>query len=617
MSQIKTTSSRSYSTIKYDNLKGVDFSSEPEQVSRMHSPDGLNMIPDDNCDPVKRHGWEVWKTLGNDAILNLWTYKTDDGEMIVASTGKKLYRINPNGEVAEYTVSGGSAKRLAAAQTNDGLLILTPAGLVLCNNSGAFTAAGSPYVPTIVVGKTPSGEGAAYEGVNMLTRQVKETYYPDGTADYCAAMNVDTSMAVVAKVNGTVVSGVTVKVDSVKQSLGMPYNYFQFATAPAKADSDYPTVEITYYAAGDGTENKIFNAKDICVFSEGAGQRWFIAEEDSNIVRYSEIDNYLFWPDNNYVVAGSSLTSVQGLIPVNANLGVLKETSDRDSSLYYIAPTALDDTATATDASGKLTVSTVKTSTFKLQHAVAGVGAITPECIAALQDEPLFLSEQGIYAIASQSLTSETVMKNRSVFLNGKLKKEAELSKAAACIHKTFYVLAVNEHLYLLDSRQKTSTQNANGSYAYESYYCDNVPARSLVSADGILYFGTADGKLCRFGESYTDNGTAIRAVWSTAADDDGSPQYLKTMQKKGSLITLKPDIGSRVLIYAAVDGKERELLKESYINAVNNGLIDRFIGKKVKKYHRMQLIVENAEPEPFGITAFVKTYLVAKYAKK
>ena len=49
----------------------------------------------------------------------------------------------------------------------------------------------------------------------------------------------------------------------------------------------------------------------------------------------------------------------------------------------------------------------------------------------------------------------------------------------------------------------------------------DNVPAQCLTVLDDELWFGTADGKLCRFrqaeeDDAYCDDDAAIDAYWRT-----------------------------------------------------------------------------------------------------
>ena len=38
---------------------------------------------------------------------------------------------------------------------------------------------------------------------------------------------------------------------------------------------------------------------------------------------------------------------------------------------------------------------------------------------------------------------------------------------------------------------------------------------------------------------------------------------------------------------------------------------------KKIKKYKRLQFVIENNEPEAFGIVSVIKSYTIGNYAKR
>jgi hypothetical protein len=152
------------------------------------------------------------------------------------------------------------------------------------------------------------------------------------------------------------------------------------------------------------------------------------------------------------------------------------------------------------------------------------------------------------------------------------------------------------------------------------------------------LYFGTADGRICKFNtdkdkmDRYNDDGQAIVASWSTTNDDDNAPHLYKSMTKKGCLVTLKPYARSSGTIYVSKDGNPRQMLRRGLMDILdwddidferftfntNDSPQDIFFKKKVKKYKRLQIIVENnGVNEGFGILQIVKTFTVGNYAKK
>lgn len=125
--------------------------------------------------------------------------------------------------------------------------------------------------------------------------------------------------------------------------------------------------------------------------------------------------------------------------------------------------------------------------------------------------------------------------------------------------------------------------------------------------------------------------GEIVTCRWASAFDDDGSPQMLKTLNKKGTMVTVVPHYRSSVEVTLVKDGDEFEYIGifetdmfsfeqidfTRFTFSSNTVAADVFPKKKIKKYKRLQIILENNRAEPFGITNVVKTYTVGNYAKR
>ncbi|MEG1859746.1 MAG: hypothetical protein RR193_05315, partial [Christensenellaceae bacterium] len=218
-----------------------------------------------------------------------------------------------------------------------------------------------------------------------------------------------------------------------------------------------------------------------------------------------------------------------------------------------------------------------------------------------------------------------------------KLREELGLEKAVAVEYDGCYILSVNGHCYVLDGRKRLSAIVEN-SYSYECYYWDNVEATAFSVHNNILWFGTPNGKIRRFKtdvesiEKYSDDGAAIRAVWSTPYDDDGAVQNYKTMLRKGCLVVLSPYSQSSCKVYYGVDGNADKYINGNVIDIstffdeidfsrytfnANSAPRELYFGKQQRRYKRIQLIFENAVAnEGFGIHKIVKTYKVGGYSK-
>lgn len=125
--------------------------------------------------------------------------------------------------------------------------------------------------------------------------------------------------------------------------------------------------------------------------------------------------------------------------------------------------------------------------------------------------------------------------------------------------------------------------------------------------------------------------GDIVKCKWCSSFDDDGAPQKLKILNKKGTMITLVPHAQSSVELTLIKDGDDYhylgifesdmsnfERIDLSKFTFKSNAVAsDVFTRKKVKKYKRLQFVLENNRAEPFGITNIIKTYTFGNYAKR
>ena len=160
-----------------------------------------------------------------------------------------------------------------------------------------------------------------------------------------------------------------------------------------------------------------------------------------------------------------------------------------------------------------------------------------------------------------------------------------------------------------------------------------------FLTVGNDLYFGTADGNICKFNTDiddlikYNDDSAAVVCYWSTKNDDDGASYLFKTMQKKGCTCTIKPFLRSSAKIGVIVDGDPEQLILlqnhtmdifdfdnidfERFTFNTNWSPQDIYFKKKIKKYKRLQIIIANdGLSEGFGVFQIVKTYTVGNYAK-
>lgn len=672
MSQLSVPQEESVRRKSYSQLRGVDFSSDPSDVDSQHSPDCLNMISDNGGNPIKRRGWETVLFAEEGASIdNLWTFTLNNERRILYTSDDNVKElIVTHGEEEDYnTATYESGEHLGGlittdnkklgfriqtvpSETNtgyDGFLILdaTVVNTVLY----IYGEPGQPleserieaYAPTILIARHPTqGGGVVYEDINMLTRQRSEQFIASSTDKKFTVSSqvhpyMDYAVYYRSSVDGewildssATVSGATFTIASAHPSI-----------------PNVDNIKITYYATGDGKADNVLNCKVAANYSKGTQEQIFVSGNDDcpQYVYYSSLGNPTYFPENNYLYIGGSSTKTMGFLNIGEYLAVVKEENSGDSTIFLIYQTSFQTSSISnTDSTTGTTTSTTTTEyTFAVKRATSGIGAISKYCFGVLNDEPMFLSGRGVYGMTSTSLTSEKIVRNRSLYVDKKLTNEKNLDKAISVIYNGYYILCVNDKAYVFDGRHKVSDKRNNTTYAYESYYWTNIPATSLMTFGNELFFGTKLGTICRFKNSgeitdYSDDGQPILARWSTPNDNDGYTEWFKTMKKKGSMCTVAPYEKSSVDVYIIADSEttsdsyNKEYVGTSYVDIwdgfsevdfsrfsfdTRTGPRDYFWNKKKKKYKRLQIVLENnIADEPFGVFEIVKSYVMTKYAK-
>ena len=606
----------------YKTFRGADFSTDPSLVDYSRSPLCTNIVADGGGMPQKRLGWrKLWQK--DKPVYGLFAGRFDGAEKKLAHIGTVLYAWDDETAPAEI-LTGLPERRSRAAYLAGKLWIVTGAGFYVYDGTAAHRASQNAYVPTTVITRMPAGGGQSYENVNMLTPYRKNAFQTDGTAtDFQLDGDIDATGTVRAWVFGEETTAFT---------LDREKGIIRMTTAPAKptaGSEDGLVVEFPHTVAG--YTDRIDKCTIITTYGIGTNDRAVLSgnEELPNVDWTSGMNDPTYFPDLLYNEVGSEATAILGYCRLGRSLGIVKEDNGQDSTIY-LRTAELQDSEIAQPQ----------------QQAVAGVGSIAPGSFASLLDDPLFLSRNGVMAVATNSYTSEKITQGRSFYVNNKLNDEPEREKAEAVIWNGMYMLALpNGHVYALDGRQnKTYRSAALGDYVYEGYYFENIPASCWLNrragAEESLYFGTADGRICKLNTDiedmsrYSDDGAAISAVWATKYDDDGTPAVLKTLLKRGCCVTIKPYARSSAEVYIRADrtgghekkvaGKPMDILDFSDIDFeritfnTDESPQEIFLNRKVKNYKRLQIIVRNQEPnEGFGIFQITKHYVTGNYAKR
>lgn len=651
----------------YKELKGADFSRDRTEVDRKRSPDLLNMISDNGGNPVKRLGWRKIASVLGEKVFDI--FHTGGAFYIVTSAHLVKFSeawVKDDSFTIAHTatnpkgfVFGGNIYFFLGTK----IIYIDTSGTAhtVIDLSGQYPA-GEAKIPRVSISRNPTGkDGTLLEDVNLLTPWQCNTFLGDSTSkeyvlsskkilsgsDYIKVYVMDSNGEFQLKTYGTDYTIPAATQTTSKGVNGTNYSFnvcegkitFTDAHAPVVTGQDNVKVEFVAFDETDGLykdRSGITSPYDIVTYGFSKEDRVFVASSaERNKVFYSDVEDVTYFPDLNYLTVGNVTADIVGFARMSSYLAVIKEEVSTDSTVFLISGTTVE-----------------SLTAFQCTPAKAGVGGVAQRSISMLGDEPLFLSRTGVYGISNYYVSSEYIVRNRSYLLDKKLLKEPDLEKAVAVQWNRYYILCVNSHCYILDGRNKANDRNNNTDFLYEGYYWENIPAVCFANIENELFFGTADGRICKFntdipnitaycdngimttgdtGEALLTDGVAIKCIWSTPLDDDNYPQYFKTLNKKGTLLTLMPYDRSSVKVRLVKDGIDAAVLETEPFDIFNWSLVDfsritfngnttaqnDYFNKKIKKYVRLQIALENdGIYEPFGILGITKTYSVGNFSK-
>jgi hypothetical protein len=620
----------------YQNFQGVDFSTSPAQVDDAHSPLCENIVADFAGYPEKRVGWR--KQCQVMAPVNgMWNAVFASGATHrIVHGGTKLYTCDDDTPVELYT-SMNNAKSTGFAHGGK-LYILDGANYLCVYESGSslvvsLVTAMDVHIPTTCIARVPDGvtvpvgstapASTPFEEINLLTPKAKNSFAGTASGTVYVLDTKGVTSIVEVKVNGVVVAP-----SAYTFSASNPSNYgyptVTFTTAPGVSTlgAGVDNVLITWSKTVSGNADKITKCTIVAEYGYFNDNRFFFAGNPSakNTDWCSGTDDPTYWPEYGYTKIGADTNPIMGYLKQGDALAIIKADNEQDAEIFL----------RTAEFSGNNVI-------FPVKQGVKGIGAISTGGFANMVTDALFLAKEGLFALVTTNTANERAARNRSYYVNARLTKETDLSSAVIVSWQGLLLIVAGTNCYVADNRQ--------GDYRW--YFWTNIPARVFLPIADALYFGTADGYVCRFNsdtvrmDRYSDGGTMtdgvitggerIFAQWSTKLDNLRYITMRKTMLKKGSGIMIKPFTRSSINVYIKTDAREKTEIASGTMDrfSFEDIRFDRFtfnasdspqtipFNAKIKKFINIQFIFENdVLDEGFGILGAQIQYVIGQYVK-
>lgn len=639
----------------YSAFRGCDFTTDPAEIADSRSPDSLNMIADDAGFPQKRVGWRVLANF--DGKINGLHYAHFSGTnpAIIVHHGTKLTAYYFTTATTVVIMSSGMNDHESVSFMHGGkLYILDGANFIRVSYSSGFQ-----HEDVTTVAKTPTtGRGGHYElddnnnsvwvacyaneEPNILSSKQINTFAGDGTAkDFWLTERNVTINSVELYTSG---SWTTTTAYTKTEDATAGKTKITFTTAPAAhqdgagLDSIRVTFTSTEHPADANAIKKCSIATPFGYFNDN---RIFVSGNPDHKNRdwACAVDDPTYWELNQWTDIGSDHTAIMGYLHYGDALAIIKQDDNQDAEIYVRTAQVQSDNKIL----------------FPVQQGVKGVGAISRNGFASLRDDALFYAREGVFAVAGTDASQQRTVQNRSFFVDNRMREEDHKENAVSVVWNNRYLINFpsSGHCYVADARLQTAF---NESFVYEWFYWDNIPATRFIEFDGLCFFGTSDGKLCKFNDDmlsmvkYSDElvrvpgapdptneheswtgGKPIKARWVTKADTFGTIAKYKTLTKRGCTVMLKPFARSSIGVYVTTHNVGNRELTVTTLNVWDFSELDFSridfnamttpqvvpLNMKVKKFQQISIKLESVGVEEcFGVYGIQVQYIINNYIK-
>lgn len=379
-----------------------------------------------------------------------------------------------------------------------------------------------------------------------------------------------------------------------KTSAGGHIGYFDVNYGIVYAKAEFSLLENLY-------KDRVNKATICTKFGYGGNlDRLFVAGFDDmrEYEFWSDINNPLYFPDLNYARLGDGDTKIMGWNRVSNNQLAIHKNSNGSDSTVYIQNAVLNSDNSVN---------------FPVTEGASGVGVVSERCFGVLNGEPLALSADGVFStkLVTDIPTDIKYAAPRSYYINPKL-KQFNLANAEAIVHDERYYLAVDDFVFVADGSRK-SYIGSDDEVCYEWFVWDNLPVRVWFVYENELYFGTADGRICKFNKGYMDIDKPVSCWWSTPQMNFSTQPYYKKI-KNVVIACPAPETDFSEISIDYITAKGTKTVKSCLIDntAKSNAVQSVATNYKLKKVNSMKVRVRADNAEDFRLCNIAVLYTLS-----
>ena len=572
MATIKLSNKEAPATI--NTFLGLNESIET-QLKLGESPYMVNFKVTDMYKLEKRYGYiQIIQSIGS-PIRGMWHGKIKEAYYFLFACNGRIYKFNNDNT---YTSIGTLTDDITSFFTfGDKLYILNGHEYKYWDGTTFGDVGG--YRPLVVIGTPPTGGGTTYEEINLLNGERHQTFTPteDKPTEYQLVEKDITSVDFV-KVNGVLKTATT---DYTADLVNGKVTF----TSTTDHNNQIPDSIDIGWTKGNGDRAQVCKNYHAMLYGGSNDTRVFMwgNPDTKNRRIYTGLADGVpsaeYFPANSYSDVGNSEFAITDIVRQYDRQVIFKE----NEAFYSNMEETTDDT-------GATLV------TFPVYPLNSEKGSVAP--VQVVLNNP-FSIQEGLYEWISTAVRAETNATYKSERVQSSL-DNVGLKKAITLDYEKQgeYWLCVDNTIWVYNYRNDTW-------YKYVLY---DAPI-CFLNIDGVLYFGTKDGRILKFVDGVrSDNGHVIKAEWDMGFYDWEyeylnkylNKIYISLMPRSKSGISVRWDtnrigvnsipvkIGYNLLDYDSIDYADW-----SYDTSYNPQPFR--IKAKAKKFVYFKIILENS----------------------
>lgn len=439
-----------------------------------------------------RNGNATNVTLSKDATrggtAKAATAVTDTTQFVRVGVLIQPSELNASNQIA-LTVAGASGQYVYADS-----IMMNPisaedyaAGLTACMNKYAYTESEGchavvPYIPTVIINRTPTGGGNSNEQYNRLGAGFKNSFNGNGsaTAYTLTDTNLDSTL-VTATVGGVP------KVEGTDFTVNRTTGIVTFTSAPASGTNN---VIITAYKTVQTDIDYILNSLYVMPFGGQNDNRVFVGGGNGGYYYWTGITTAgvdpTYFAYNNYNIIGLTDEAINGFGKQFDTLCIFK-----DREIYGV-------TYSFNGTTGIF-------NTFPVN---SQIGCDCPDTIQNINNNLVWLtSYSGVCTMVGTAVQSQRKVFVISRNINPRLLAETTLKTASSVDYDGKYWLCVGDKVYLWDYFISPYVDTGNPDESAKSlswWYFNTINAQSFIIDATILYYiDRTNGKTVKFHTAY------------------------------------------------------------------------------------------------------------------